>query len=149
MKLLGQDIPAEQLLKRIRAKVKARGLEAEDSGPIDFSGAEARVDPLSFNLTSLEENADSTRPLPIHTHRAGLSRMAVLVAKTTFRKGFQVFINEAFARQRVFNAHVRDSYAQLAAEVIELRAEVERLKASAKPNSAEPRKPGARPTRSI
>jgi hypothetical protein len=41
-----------------------------------------------------------------------------------------VFINEALGRQRVFNGHVRDSYAQLAAEVIRLRGEVEALRAA-------------------
>jgi len=40
-----------------------------------------------------------------------------------------VFINEALGRQRLFNAQVRDLSAQLAAEVIRLRARVEALEA--------------------
>jgi hypothetical protein len=64
----------------------------------------------------------------------------VLVAKWAFRKTCQVFINEALGRQRVFNGHVRDSYAQLSAEVIRLRAEVETLRAAqaAAPSRATP-----------
>ena len=55
-----------------------------------------------------------------------------------FRAGAQVFINEALGRQRVFNSHVRDSYEQLSAEVLQLRAEVERLRtASTQPVRAE------------
>jgi hypothetical protein len=46
----------------------------------------------------------------------------------------QVFINEALAQQRVFNQQVRDSYAQLSAEVLQLRKEVDRLK---RPSSRE------------
>jgi len=38
-----------------------------------------------------------------------------------------VFIDEALARQRVFNGRVRDLTAQLAAEVLRLRARVEAL----------------------
>ncbi len=54
----------------------------------------------------------------------------MVVAKWAFRKTCQVFINEALSRQRVFNGHVRDSYAQLSAEVLRLRREVEALKAT-------------------
>jgi hypothetical protein len=53
----------------------------------------------------------------------------VVWLKGAFRQGGQVFINEALSRQRVFNGHVRDSYAQLSAEVLRLRQEVEALKA--------------------
>jgi hypothetical protein len=98
------------------------------------------VDPLTFNLGALEEHADSTRPLPLHTHRGGAGQL-VLLAKWTFRKTCQVFINEALARQRLFNGHVRDSYAQLSAEVIRLRKEVDQLKAKrlARPGKKNPR----------
>jgi hypothetical protein len=46
-----------------------------------------------------------------------------------------VFINEALARQRIFNGHVRDSYAQLSAEVLRLRAEVDALRKKAAPRA--------------
>ena len=88
---------------------------------------EGVVEPLSFNLSALEEHADSTRALPLHTHRGGAGRL-VLLAKWGFRKTCQVFINETLGRQRIFNGHVRDSYAQLSAEVLRLKAEVEGLK---------------------
>lgn len=132
MKLLGRDITAEKLMAKVEAKLRARGLIDEPLEPIQMGGVEPRVDPLSFNLRALEENADPTIGLPLHTHRGGVGQ-AVILAKWVFRKTGQVFINEALGRQRVFNGHVRDSYAQLSAEILRLREELERLK-SAKPS---------------
>ncbi|HZI02595.1 MAG TPA: hypothetical protein VEZ71_01155, partial [Archangium sp.] len=109
-------------------------------------GVEPRVEPLSFNLQALEEHADATRALPLHTHRGGAGQL-VLVAKWAFRKTCQVFINEALSRQRVFNGHVRDSYAQLSAEVIRLRAEVETLRAAQAASQAQPPPPAETPAR--
>lgn len=132
MKLLGRDIDGRALIDEVEERLRARGLlpspVREDELPED--GVEPRVDPLGFNLAALEEHADATRGLPLHTHRGGAGQLVVL-AKWAFRKSCQVFINEALSRQRVFNGHVRDSYAQLSAEVVRLRAEVERLKAEA------------------
>ena len=129
MKLLGRDIPARELLARIEERLRTRGLPSSE--PVDgpSPGVEPRVEPLAFNLQALEEHADSTRPLPPHTHRGGAGQL-VLVAKWAFRQTCQVFINETLGRQRAFNGHVRDSYAQLSAEVIRLRAEVETLRAA-------------------
>lgn len=127
MKLLGRDIRGEELLAKVQARLEARGLWPLPDAPGAEAGVEPRVDPRGFNLQALEEHADPTRPLPLHTHRGGVGQ-AVVLAKWAFRKTCQVFINEALARQRVFNGHVRDSYAQLSAEVVRLRAEVERLK---------------------
>ncbi|PTL75371.1 hypothetical protein [Vitiosangium sp. GDMCC 1.1324] len=141
MKLMGRDIPARELLARIEERLRTRGLPTSEQADVPEQGVEPRVDPLSFNLHALEENADATRALPLHTHRGGAGQV-VLVAKWAFRKTCQVFINEALGRQRVFNGHVRDSYAQLSAEVIRLRAEVEALRAAqATPPSEEPAQP--------
>ena len=129
MKLMGRDIPARELIARIEERLRTRGLPTSEEVEVPGQGVEPRVDPLSFNLQALEENADATRPLPLHTHRGGTGQL-VLVAKWAFRKTCQVFINEALARQRVFNGHVRDSYAQLSAEVMRLRGEVEALRAA-------------------
>lgn len=126
MKLLGKDIRADELLSRIGEKLAARGLAPAEDGEELESHIEFRVDPLTFNLHALEEHSDPTRALPLHTHRGGLGQV-VLVAKWAFRKTCQVFINEALARQRVFNGHTRDAYAQLSAEMIRLREQVERL----------------------
>lgn len=128
MKLLGTNLDATDLIARIEARLRARGLLSQPRTPMSSISVEPPVEPLSFNLQALEEHADPTRPLPITTHRGGLGRM-VLAAKWTFRKTCQVFINEALARQRVFNGHVRDSYAQLSAEVLRLQQEVEKLRA--------------------
>lgn len=127
MKLLGKDISGRDLVQMIERRLRARGLLPEPVENPASNGVEARVDPLSFNLFALEEHADSTRPLPLETHRGGVGGRAVLLAKWAFRKSCQVFINEALARQRAFNGHVRDSYAQLSAEVMKLRSELERL----------------------
>ncbi|MFE8600815.1 hypothetical protein [Archangium violaceum] len=129
MKLMGRDIPARELLARIEERLRTRGLPTSEPADVPEEGVEPRVDPLSFYLQALEEHSDATRALPLHTHRGGAGQL-VLVAKWAFRKTCQVFINEALSRQRVFNGHVRDSYAQLSAEVIRLRAEVESLRAA-------------------
>jgi hypothetical protein len=135
MILLGKDIPVRRLVERIEERLQLRGLKQEQARPIRFDGPEPRIDPLTFNLGALEEHADPSRPLPLHTHRGGAGQL-VVVAKWAFRKTFQVFINEALSRQRVFNGHVRDSYGQLSAEVLRLRREVEELRAQARPPAA-------------
>jgi hypothetical protein len=135
MKLLGRDIRSEELLEKVQARLQARGLWPQPEQPAAESGVEPRVDPRGFNLQALEEHADATRPLPLHTHRGGMGQ-AVLLAKWAFRKSCQVLINEALARQRLFNGHVRDSYAQLSAEVLRLRARVEELEAAAASRTA-------------
>lgn len=138
MKLLGRDIPARELISRIEERLRTRGLPTSEPVAVPPEGVEPRVEPLTFNLHALEENSDPTRALPLHTHRGGMGQL-VLVAKWAFRKSCQVFINEALGRQRVFNGHVRDSYAQLSAEVIRLRREVEELRARAAVPPAKPR----------
>jgi hypothetical protein len=151
MKLLGKNLPTD-LLERIDERLRARGLLKEPPPePIRMDGVEPRVDPLSFNLSALEENVDATRALPLHSHRAGVGR-AVVLAKWVFRKSCQVLINETLGRQRVFNGHVRDSYAQLAAEVIRLRRDVRALREAAEePESKapdekrQPRRPRTKP----
>jgi hypothetical protein len=144
MKLLGRDIPARELIRRIDERLRLRGLPTSEPADVPGEGVEPRVEPLAFNLQALEQHADPTAPLPLHTHRGGAGQL-VLVAKWAFRKGCQVLINETLGRQRVFNGHVRDSYAQLSAEVIRLRREVEALKAAQAPAPAEPPAAKARP----
>ncbi|HZI10349.1 MAG TPA: hypothetical protein VE153_08115, partial [Myxococcus sp.] len=128
MKLLGRDIPVRDLVIQIGDRLRVRGLPTSAPVEVPSEGVEPRVEPLTYNLNALEEHADPTRGLPLHTHRGGMGQL-VLAAKWTFRKTAQVFINETLGRQRVFNGLVRDSYAQLSAEVIRLRREVEELKA--------------------
>lgn len=128
MKILGREINGEKLVGELEARLRARGL-LPTAGEVASrpEGSPHRVDPLAYNLAKLDEHADSTRGMPLHTHRSGLGR-AVLLAKWAFRKTGQIFINEALARQRVFNGHVRDSYAQLSAEVIRMREELTRIR---------------------
>lgn len=146
MKLMGRDIPARELLARIEERLRTRGLPSSEPADVPEEGVEPRVDPLSFYLRAMEEHADATRALPLHTHRGGAGQV-VLVAKWAFRKTCQVFINEALSRQRVFNGHVHDSYAQLSAEVIRLRAEVETLRAAQAATQAQTPPPAEAPAR--
>ena len=127
MKLLGRDIDTSRLLQRLEDRLKARGLE-DPPVPPAVTDVESRVDPLSFSLRALDENADPTVGLPLETHRGGVGR-GILLAKWAFRKTCQVFINEALGRQRVFNAISRDAYAQVSADVLRLKREVALLEA--------------------
>lgn len=142
MRLLGRDIAAQKLISKVSARLKARGLVTAPAGAPLAYDVEARVDPYAFNVEMLSEHADSAQGLPLETHRTGLGR-AVLLAKWAFRKSCQVLINETLARQTVFNGHVRDSYAQLSAEVQRLREKLTELE-QAQPNAAAPvEKPAA------
>jgi len=143
MRLLGRDVSGDKLVAWVQARLAARGLAGPASSSIDLSQVEPRVDPFAFNVEALGEHTDTTRALPLETHRGGLGGQAVLVAKRVFRLTCQVFINEALGRQVVFNGHVRDAYAQLSAEVVQLRAQVQELSAK-KPKLRAPRK--KRPT---
>jgi hypothetical protein len=140
MKLLGRDIPARELFERIEERLRGRGLNSSEAVEVPEEGVEPRMDPFFFNLQALEEHADSTQPLPLHTHRGGAGQL-VLAAKWVFRQTCQVFINETLSRQRLFNGHVRDSYAQLSAEVVRLRTEVETLRATVAAQAVEPELP--------
>ncbi|MBL8935401.1 MAG: hypothetical protein JNM69_12675 [Archangium sp.] len=169
MKLFGKNVTAKKLLDVVKERLSARGLlpPSEDAG-LEHD-VEAPVEAFAFAVESMSEHVDTTRGLPIETHRDGLQGRAVVLAKQTFRKVGQLFINEALARQVVFNGHVLDGYSQLSAEVMRLRSRVAELEselerattpakapvlevpsvktakpAAAKPKPAKPRKPRAR-----
>lgn len=129
MKLLGKDIDAEKVLSTVKERLELRGLSAMRSQVPEGDAVEPRVEPLSFNLDALSENADSTQGLPLETHRAGVSGRLVVGFKRLFRQAGQGLINELLGRQVVFNGHVRDSYAQLSAELMRLRARMGELEA--------------------
>lgn len=129
MRLLGKDVSGDKLVAWVQARLEARGLAGPSTSGLDLSGVEPRVDPFAINVEALGEHADATSGLPAETHRGGLGGRAVLLAKRVFRTTCQVFINEALSRQVVFNGHVRDSYAQLSAEVVQLRERVGELQA--------------------
>ncbi len=138
MRLMGRDISTQNVLAAVSERLLSRGLSGlPDAGEVTPEGIEARVDPLSFYVSALGDHADATRALPIETHRDGLSGRAVVLAKTAFRRVGQIFINEALARQVVFNGHARDSYAQLSAEVVTLRKRIAQLEQALSAKSAE------------
>lgn len=127
MKLMGKDITSAKVLAFVGERLAARGLSVASEAELQADGVEPRVDPLSFNLHALEDNADATKGLPLETHRDGIAGRAVVLAKRLFRTAGQIFINEALGRQTAFNGHVRDSYAQVSAEVLRLRQRVAEL----------------------
>ncbi len=132
MKLLGKEISAAKVMAVVTDRLSARGLGSSPAAQWREAAVEPRVDPLSFNVHALEENADATRGLPLETHRDGLAGRAVTLAKRVFRQVGQIFINEALGRQSVFNGHVRDSYSQLSSEVLRLRARVAELETASR-----------------
>src|SRR5262249_16299285 len=141
MRLLGNAFRESELLQRLEERLRARGLWHEPEKQMSPVAVEPRVDPLSFNLAALEEHADPTRPLPLQTHR-GRPGAAGPPPKWAFRTTWQVLINETLPRQRLFNGHVRDSYAQLSAEVLRLRAQLDKLQtASLKKRAVRRRRP--------
>lgn len=138
MKLMGKDITPAKVMAFVGDRLAARGLVGPAEVPVQPEGVEPRVEPLSFNLHALEDNADATRGLPLETHREGVAGRAVVLAKRLFRTAGQIFINEALGRQTVFNGHVRDSYAQLSAEVLRLRQRVAELERDAQQSTVVP-----------
>jgi len=136
MKLIGRDVSVDAVLAYVEKRLGANGGAVTVSASPPETGVEPRVDPLSFNLDKLGEHADPTRGLPLESHRDGLSGQLVLLAKQAFRAAGQLFINETLGRQRLFNGHVRDAYAQLSAELLRLRAQVATLEAELKKSEA-------------
>lgn len=134
MRLLGRDIRGNELLELLEDRLRARGLlPSPEEPPLPGeAGAETPLDPLSFNLGALEEHADPTRPLPLAPPHGLVGQVGTL-ARWALRKALQPLVTETLSRQRVFNGHVRDSYAQLSAEVLRLRREIETLKAAGAP----------------
>jgi hypothetical protein len=123
MKLLGRDIDGRSLLHAARQRLEARGIR-EDATVVDTE-PEPVLEPLSFLVRALEETEDPTLPVPASERGAQVS-----VVRRAFRLACQSLIDEVLERQRLFNARVREADAQLAAEVLQLRARVEALEAA-------------------
>ena len=123
MKLLGRDIDARALLQAARERLEARGIR-EEALAVEAE-PEPVLEPLSFLVRALEEDEDPTQPLA-----ASERGVPVSVGRRAFRLLGQSLIDEVLERQRRFNARVREADAQLAAEVIQLRARLEALEAS-------------------
>ena len=124
MKLLGRDIDAGALLQAARERLEARGIR-EEALAVEAE-PEPVLEPLSFLVRALEEDEDSTQALAESERGAPVS-----VVRRAFRLLCQSLIDEVMERQRRFNARVREADAQLAAEVIQLRARLEALEAAA------------------
>jgi hypothetical protein len=124
MKLLGRDIDAGALLQAARERLEARGVR-EEALAVEAE-PEPVLEPLSFLVRALEQDEDSTQALAESERGAPVS-----VVRRAFRLLCQSLIDEVMERQRRFNARVREADAQLAAEVIQLRARLEALEAAA------------------
>ena len=124
MKLLGRDIDAGALLQAARERLEARGVR-EEALAVEAE-PEPVLEPLSFLVRALEQDEDSTQALAESERGAPVS-----VVRRAFRLLCQSLIDEVLERQRRFNARVREADAQLAAEVIQLRARLEALEAAA------------------
>ena len=124
MKLLGRDIDARALLQAARERLEARGVR-EEALAVEAE-PEPVLEPLSFLVRALEQDEDSTQALAESERGAPVS-----VVRRAFRLLCQSLIDEVMERQRRFNARVREADAQLAAEVIQLRARLEALEAAA------------------
>lgn len=127
MKLLGRDVDMRALLDRVQGQLRARGL-LERGDPVERAAEQdpLAVEPLSFNLAALERTAE---PVGDTSGRGLLERAVRTLARPLLARAFET--------QRLFNGHVRDSYAQLSAEVIRLRAEVAELR-SGRPGPKRP-----------
>ena len=124
MKLLGRDIDAGALLQAARERLEARGIR-EEALAVEAE-PEPVLEPLSFLVRALEQDEDSTQALAESERGAPVS-----VVRRAFRLLCQSLIDEVLERQRRFNARVREADAQLAAEVIQLRARLEALETAA------------------
>ena len=123
MKLLGRDIDTRALLQAARERLEARGVR-EEALAVEAE-PEPVLEPLSFLVRALEQDEDSTQALAESERGAPVS-----VVRRAFRLLCQSLIDEVMERQRRFNARVREADAQLAAEVIQLRARLEALEAA-------------------
>jgi len=85
------------------------------------------LSPVEALLASLAEDADAAQGFPPQSHRKLGS--AVVAAKKGLRLALQPFINETFARQKVFNRRLLDTIAALHAENRALQMRLERLEA--------------------
>ena len=119
MNFLGRDINARDLLAEVENRLRSRGLLTRGWTEAANSPPEGSVDPLTFNLNALETHVDPSEFLATGKGWPG----AIVSA------GVRFIARPLLARQTIFNTHVRDSYAQLSAEVLRLRNEVTRLQA--------------------
>jgi hypothetical protein len=131
MKLFGKEVTASRLLDEVQARLEARGLVSKSGEPASTRSA-APVDPMAFLVEAMSANADAAQGLPLETHRGGWAGALVVQGKSLLRTVAQGFVNEVLARQTRFNGYARDGYAQLAADVVQLRARLTALETTAR-----------------
>ena len=141
MKLIGRDIDPRELLRAARARLEARGLRDPGAQPAPGrSGAGGGAAVLRRPEPGAERGPHRAASRSSRRNRG--SGRGVAMARRLFRRTAQVFIDEALGRQRVFNGRVRDLSAQLAAEVLRLRARVEALESERTKRPALPGRDG-------
>jgi hypothetical protein len=129
MKLLGKDVSVNSLLGEIEFRLRERGLLDAPHRAFD-DPPDTAIDPLTFTLTMLERYTDATSVAPVAAERASSLGKLRAITGGLVRRSAQWALRDVFARQTRFNSYARDGYAQLSAEVLALRREVERLKKS-------------------
>jgi hypothetical protein len=131
----GEDLDREALV----AEVERRAGKALDVSEPPPEPPRPVTDVFGELLRSLAANADTTRGFPPQSHRSFGS--AVVAAKKGFRLAFQPLINEALARQQIFNHRLLDALAALRAEQQALDARLAKLERRKAPSrrAAKPR----------
>jgi hypothetical protein len=128
-KLEGAPIDLEGLGQQIERRIPTGpddppARDDPPAGPGLELGSGSAVELL---LSSLSEDADVAQGFPPQSHRKLGS--AVVAAKKGFRLALQPLINDAFARQKVFNRRLLDTLAALHSENRALEARLKRLEA--------------------
>lgn len=116
MKLLGKEISKDAWVQGLLSALSQTAKPDSSDGPIRLDSAQARIDPVAFNLEAMTEHADSARALQFDAGVGAVDQLMLLL-KRSFRAASQIFIDEMLARQILFNGHVRDAYAQLSADM--------------------------------
>lgn len=126
MKLFSLDFPADELLARVRERLKLRGIEFEPPSSTVVEPAPRIASATTYHVEALIEHADSLkfRPPALLTTRGARFGQRLLHA------ALRPLANSLLAPQQTFNHHVRDAYAHLAADVERLERRLAALHAA-------------------
>jgi hypothetical protein len=102
---LMQDIERELNIKLETGEISSA--EVEKVKNAELIVAEGDTGDVPRSLAYMMQNKETYRGLPGRTHRGLVGRLAIVIKKT-FRKIFQLFINEMLAPQVAFNDYLVD-----------------------------------------
>lgn len=114
LQVANSDIDSERLIREIESELKRKiesgeisTAEVERVKNAQLTITEDAGGEMPHSLAYLMANKETYRGLPGRTHRGLIGRLAIL-AKKTFRRIFQVFINETLDPQVMFNDYLVD-----------------------------------------